>query len=232
MPVETLVHRDERPAVDTLQDAHPLGCAAPVLDEEPRDAGRRLAAIVGRGHPLRTFLTGVALSFVSIATVSILLGLLVTRVIVPYGGIDGTDESLVRFLSHHRSGGLTDASLVGSILAGGVVLPIVVGLCGALAALFRQWRLGAFLIFALAVESGAYRATTLLVHRQRGLLRSCPRAHVADLKTRAARSDLDDRGSDPRVRRVRPHVPRYASPAGRRRRRRDRNRRARGDGVR
>jgi undecaprenyl-diphosphatase len=167
MPVETVVHRDERPAVGTLQDAHPLGCAAPVLDEEPRGAGLWLAAIVGHGHPLRTFLTGVALSFVSIATLSILLGLLVTRVIVRHGGIDGTDESLVRFLADHRSGGLTDASLVGSILAGGVVLPIVVGVCGALAALFKQWRLGAFLIFALAVESGAYRATTLLVHRQR-----------------------------------------------------------------
>ena len=98
---------------------------------------------------------------------SILLGLLVTRVIVRDGGIDSADESLVRFLSHHRSGGLTDASLIGSILAGGVVLPIIVGVCGVLAALFKQWRLGAFLIFALAVESGAYRATTLLVHRHR-----------------------------------------------------------------
>ena len=167
MPTETVPRRDQRAAVGTLQGAHPLCCAAPVLDEEPNGAGRRLAAIVGYGHPVRTFLTGVAFSFVSIATVSILLGLLVTRVIGRDGGIDGADESLVRFLSHHRSGGLTDASLVGSILAGGVVLPIIVGVCGVLAALFKQWRLGAFLIFALAVESGAYRATTLLVHRQR-----------------------------------------------------------------
>jgi undecaprenyl-diphosphatase len=147
--------------------AHHLRLAAPVLDEEPGGAGRRLATIVGEGHPLRTFFTGIALSFVSIATVSILLGLLVTRVIVRHGGIDDADESLVRFLAHHRSGGLTDASLVGSILAGGVVLPIVAGVWGVLAALFKQWRLGAFLIFALAVESGAYRATTLVIHRQR-----------------------------------------------------------------
>ena len=167
MPVETVVHRNERPAVGTLQDAHPLGCAAPVLDEEPNGAGRRLATIVGHGRPVRTFLTGVAAAFVSIATMSILLGLLVTRVIVRDGGIGDADGSLVGFLSHHRSGGLTDASLVASILAGGVVLPIIVGVCGVLAALFKQWRLGAFLIFALAVESGAYRATTLLVQRQR-----------------------------------------------------------------
>ena len=167
MTTETIARRDKRPAFATLQGAHPLGCAAPVLDDKPSAVGRRLTAIVGPGRPVRTFLAGVVLSFVSIATVSILLGLLVTRVIVRDGGIAGGDESLVRFLSHHRSGGLTDASLIGSILAGGVVLPIVVGVCAFLAALFKQWRLGAFLIFALAVESGAYRATTLLVHRDR-----------------------------------------------------------------
>ena len=167
MPTETIARRDKRPAVGALQGAHPLSCAAPVLDEEPNGAGRRLATVVGPGHPVRTFFTGIALSFVSIATVSILLGLLVTRVLVRDGGIASADESLVRFLSHHRSAGLTDASLVGSIMAGGVVLPIIVGVCGVLAALFKQWRLGAFLIFALAVESGAYRATTLVVHRHR-----------------------------------------------------------------
>jgi undecaprenyl-diphosphatase len=156
------------PAVAALQGGHPSGCAAPILDEEPNGIGRRLAAIAGSGgHPVRTFLAGVVFSFVSIAGVSILLGLLVTRVILRDGGIESADEGLVSFLSHHRSGGLTDASLIGSILAGGVVLPIVVGLCGVVAALFKQWRLGAFLIFALAVESGAYRATTLVVHRHR-----------------------------------------------------------------
>jgi undecaprenyl-diphosphatase len=167
MPTQTIARRDNGLAVGTLSSANHLGCPAPVLDEEPNAVGRRLTAIVGPGHPVRTFLAGVALSFVSIAGVSILLGLLVTKVLVRDGGIDSADESLVRFLSHHRSGGLTDASLIGSILAGGVVLPIIVGVCGVLAALFKRWRLAAFLIFALAVESGAYRATTLLVHRDR-----------------------------------------------------------------
>jgi membrane-associated phospholipid phosphatase len=167
MSTQTIARPDKGPAVGTFPSANPRGCWAPVLDEEPNAVGRRLTATVGPGHPVRTFLAGVALSFVSIAGVSILLGLLVTKVIVRDDGIDSADESLVRFLSHHRSGGLTDASLIGSILAGGVVLPIIVGVCLVLAALFKQWRLAAFLIFALAVESGAYRATTLLVHRHR-----------------------------------------------------------------
>ena len=169
MATETAARRHTHPAVGAGRvSAGPFGCAAPVLDEEPNGVGRRLAAIVvSGGHPVGTFLAGVVLSFVSIAGVSILLGLLVTRVIVRDGGVESADEGLVRFLSHHRSGGLTHASLIGSILAGGVVLPIIVGVCGVLAALFKQWRLAAFLIFALAVESGAYRATTLLVHRHR-----------------------------------------------------------------
>ena len=115
-------------------------------------------ARVCRGHRL---------AYAAIAGLSILLGLLVTRVLITNGPVARGDEALVRFLSHHRSGGLTEASLIGSIIAGGVTLPILVAVFGLLAALFRQWRLAAFLIFALAVESAAYRTTTLVVHRHR-----------------------------------------------------------------
>jgi undecaprenyl-diphosphatase len=52
-------------------------------------------------------------------------------------------------------------------MAGGVVLPIVAGVVAIVAAAARQWRLAAFLLFALAVESASYRATTLVVHRHR-----------------------------------------------------------------
>jgi undecaprenyl-diphosphatase len=62
---------------------------------------------------------------------------------------------------------LTEASLIGSIMAGGVVLPIVAGVVAMVAAAARKWRLAAFLLFALAVESASYRATTLVVHRHR-----------------------------------------------------------------
>jgi undecaprenyl-diphosphatase len=48
-----------------------------------------------------------------------------------------------------------------------VVLPIVAGATALAAALMRQWRVVGFLIFALALEAGVYRATTLVVHRQR-----------------------------------------------------------------
>jgi membrane-associated phospholipid phosphatase len=121
----------------------------------------------GRGHPVRTFLFGVALAYVAVAGLSILAGLLVTDVLAAHHNVAHDDESVVAFLSHHRTSGLTEASLLGSMLAGGVVLPIVVAVWGAIAAAFRQWRVAAFLVFALGVESASYRTTTLLVHRHR-----------------------------------------------------------------
>jgi membrane-associated phospholipid phosphatase len=140
----------------------------PVLDRHPNRVGRRLATLVGGGgHPVWTYLVGVLLAVGAIAGLSVVLGLLVTRVVLHVHSIAGDDESLVRFLARHRSGGLTDASLVGSIMAGGVVLPIVAVACAVVAALFKHWRLGAFILVALGVESASYRVTTLLIHRHR-----------------------------------------------------------------
>lgn len=142
------------------------GSAAPVLDGR-NAAAARLARLTGRVHPVRTFFVGVVLAYTAVAGLSILLGLLVTRVLIANGTIAGDDGGFVRVLAHHRSGGLTEASLIGSIIAGGVVLPILAGAFGLVAALFRQWLLAAFLISALVIESASYRTTTFLVHRHR-----------------------------------------------------------------
>ena len=141
--------------------------AFPVLDQEPGRIGRRLATLPGAGHPVWTYLSGILIAFAVIASLSIAAGLLVTTVLLHIHGLAGEDEGLVRFLAGHRSKELTDASLVGSIMAGGVVLPIIAGVAALVALAAKHWRLAAFLLFALAVESGSYRATTLVVHRDR-----------------------------------------------------------------
>jgi len=138
----------------------------PVLEQDPGPLGRRLTALPGN-HPAWTHVWGIVLVLVAIASLSIVAGLVVTRVLLHVPGVPGADESLVGSLARHRSSGLTEASLVGSIMAGGVVLPIVVGVVAIVAAAARQWRLAGFLLFALAVESASYRATTLTVHRDR-----------------------------------------------------------------
>jgi undecaprenyl-diphosphatase len=116
---------------------------------------------------VRTFAAGLALAYLALSGLSILLGLLVTHVLAAPGGIAHIDETVVVGLAHHRSRGLTDASLVGSVIAGGVVLPILAGVWALVLGLARQWRLAAFLPFGLGVESAVYRTTTLVVHRDR-----------------------------------------------------------------
>jgi membrane-associated phospholipid phosphatase len=140
--------------------------AFPVLDREPGALGRTLAAVPGKGHPVWTYLCGIVVALATIAGLSILAGFLVHG-LTHIHGVAHDDEALVSLLARHRSSGLTDASLVGSIIAGGVVLPIVAGVAALVAAALRHWRLAAFLPFALGLESGSYRATTLAVHRHR-----------------------------------------------------------------
>jgi membrane-associated phospholipid phosphatase len=146
--------------------AYDRDSAAPVLDRRT-SAARLLARLIAPTRPVRCFLAGLVLSYAAIAAASILLGLLVTDVLIANHTIAIDDGRFVQFLSHHRTPGLTEASLIGSIIAGGVVLPIVAAVCGLLAAIFRQWRVAAFLIAGLAIESAAYRTTTLVVPRHR-----------------------------------------------------------------
>ena len=165
MPFETIATSDY--AARTRRRTRRQALAFPVLDKEPGRLGRRLATLPGAGHPVLAYICGILLSFAVIAGLSIVAGLLVTRALLHVHGVAADDERLIGFFARHRSSGLTDASLVGSIMAGGVVLPIIAGVAALVALLGKHWRLAGFLLFALAVESGSYRATTLLVHRDR-----------------------------------------------------------------
>ena len=165
MSVETIT-RAEYPRTHA-EDEPAAALAFPLLDKEPGPVGRRLATLPGAGHPVWTYVCGILVSLVVIAGLSIAAGLFVTTVLLHVHGVAGDDESLVRYLAHHRSTEFTDASLVGSIMAGGVVLPIIAGVAALVALVAKHWRLAGFLLFALAVESGSYRATTLVVHRDR-----------------------------------------------------------------
>jgi membrane-associated phospholipid phosphatase len=137
----------------------------------PRDGGlsERLGGLAD-GHAVVAFLLVMLGGLLVIAGLSIVLGLLVTHV-VETGSVGAADERVNAWLAAHRTPTRTDASLIGSIVAGGVVLPIVVGVLALAAALFRKWALVGFFIFTLAVESATYRATTLVVHSHR------PRVH-------------------------------------------------------
>lgn len=139
---------------------------APVLEAQPGSLPQRYAAWLGR-HPVTTFASVLLGGFLLVAALSVLSGLVVTDVVLADGGIASLDERLPGWLAAHRTDGVLDASIVGSTMAGGVVLPILVGVVALACGAVRQWRIAAFAVFVLAFESGVYRATTTFVGRER-----------------------------------------------------------------
>ena len=214
-----------------------------VLCARPGGPAERLAATARRDIPQSSSRSRCSPGSLLITAVSIGAGLLVTRVIEHTWGIGAADERVNVWLAAHRTPGRTHASLIGSIVAGGVVLPILVGVIALACAVLRKWRVAAFVVFALAVEVGDLPAhdpgrplasaprrpprasagrgqLPLRAYRcgGRGLRRSRAPHHVQVRERRAARARLGARSRDGRVRRAVAHVPRDASPARRGRR--------------
>jgi membrane-associated phospholipid phosphatase len=138
----------------------------PILRARRGGVVERLVGFARTDHPIFVFLISMLSGLAAIAAVSICLGLVVKGVEHAWG-IGAAGEGLNVWLAAHRTSARTEASLIGSILAGGVVLPIVAGVLALLAAALRQWRIAAFVVFALGVESATYRLTTLAVHSHR-----------------------------------------------------------------
>jgi membrane-associated phospholipid phosphatase len=157
-PAATSEDRSSR-SVDTWE--------VPIL--RPREGGlaQRLAGSFGGLHPVAGFAVAMLLGFAVIVSLSIGLGFLVTHVIEHAWGIGAADERFEVWLAAHRTPSRTEASWIGSTIAGGLVLPLLVGAIAVVCAGLRKWRLAAFAVFALAVESGTYRATTLVIHSHR-----------------------------------------------------------------
>lgn len=139
----------------------------PVLEPRPGGPAERFATLLGDRHPVTAFLAAVVSGYVVLAAVSIVVGLFVTELLLDIGGLRSLDERFPAWLEEERTEGWTDASWVGSEISGGYVIPVVLGLVALVMAIKRRWRIGAFVVFAVAVESGTYRATTLLVERRR-----------------------------------------------------------------
>ena len=137
------------------------------MSARPGGFAERFAGAVGRTHPIVVFLAAIVAGFAAIAALSIASGFLVTHLLVHAWGLGGADERVEVWLAAHRAPWPTDASLIGSIVAGGVVLPLLVGTVMVVCLVLRKWRIAAFVVFVLTVESASYRATTLVIHRDR-----------------------------------------------------------------
>ena len=138
-----------------------------ILEPQPGGAAVRLADRIGPDHPVRVWLVVILGGYALLVALTISVGLLLTELLVPIHGFEKWDNDINRWLAERRSPTLDDLSWVGSTLAGGIVIPAVVGVLVVVFLVRRKWLLAAFTLFAIGVESGAYRATTVVVHRDR-----------------------------------------------------------------
>jgi membrane-associated phospholipid phosphatase len=136
------------------------------LAARPGGLADRFAAAAGDRHPALVFALALLGGLLALIAASILLGLLVTDVLLGDSGLERPDESFIQTLADHRTGTLTTIAEVGSQL-GAAVLVTFVALIAIACVLTRRWRIAAFAVFALLVESATYYSTSLAVPRQR-----------------------------------------------------------------
>jgi membrane-associated phospholipid phosphatase len=141
--------------------------SVPLLEPRPGGPAERVARRIGATHPVRVFLVVAVTGYALLAALTISVGLLLTELLVPVHGFEKWDNDINRWLAEHRSSALTDLSWLGSTVAGGLVIPAVVGVLLVVFLVRRKWLLAAFTLFVICIESGAYRATTLVVERDR-----------------------------------------------------------------
>ena len=160
-----------RPAPATPAEDEQSGDHAPsrlpLLEPRPGGPAERFAARFGPENPVRVFIVALLAGYALLVTAMVFLGLTMINLILPIGGLGESDEDLSEWLANHRSTNQEHLSWIGSTLAGGLVIPVVIGACLLVFLLTRHWLLAAFVLFAVALESGSYRATSLVVERQR-----------------------------------------------------------------
>jgi membrane-associated phospholipid phosphatase len=116
---------------------------------------------------VRVFLTAILGGYVLLVGVMVALGFLLTKVLLRIDSVASWDEHFTKWIVRERTPTTVDLSWVGSTLAGGIVIPVLVGALLFVFMLTKHWRLAAFTLFVICVESGTYRAVSLVVHRNR-----------------------------------------------------------------
>jgi membrane-associated phospholipid phosphatase len=140
-----------------------------VLFLEPRRGGpaERFSESLGTDRPALTFLAAALLGYLIVVGAMVALGFALTKILLQIDGVSERDENVSDWLARHRTPNLEHLSWVGSTLAGGLVIPCVIAFFLVAFLALHRWRLAAFVLFAVAIESAGYRATSLIVPRER-----------------------------------------------------------------
>jgi membrane-associated phospholipid phosphatase len=140
-----------------------------VLFLEPRRGGpaERFSEWLGTDRPVLTFLAAALIGYLMVVGAMVALGFVLTKIVLRIDGVSDWDEGVSDWLARHRTPNLEHLSWVGSTLAGGLVIPCVIAFFLVAFLALHRWRLAAFVLFAVAIESAGYRATSLIVPRER-----------------------------------------------------------------
>ena len=139
----------------------------PIVEPAPGGFAAEFAERFGPTNPVRVFILALITGWAFLVTFMVLLGLLLIHVILDLGGLREADADFIQWLEDNRSPGQEDASWVGSTLAGGHVIPAVIGISLVVLLVMRKWLLAAFVALVVALESATYRVTSLVVERER-----------------------------------------------------------------
>src|SRR5262245_22863341 len=139
----------------------------PLLEPRPGDLPDRFSEWLGTDRPALTFLAAALAGYALLVTAMVALGLVLTHLLLRIGTLAKWDEHVNDWLAAHRNSNLEHLSWIGSTVAGGLVIPAVIGFFLVTFVALHRWRLAAFVLFAVAIESGTYRATTFFVPRDR-----------------------------------------------------------------
>ena len=164
MAVTTKVAREQagRSGTETVGRS-----GVPFLEPRPGDLPTRFSEWLGTERPVLTFFAAALAGYVALAAAMIGLGLVLIHLVLRIGSLSSWDERGNHWLAAHRTANLEHLSWIGSTLAGGLVIPVVIAFFFVTFLALHHWRLAAFVLFAVAIESGAYRVTTMFVHRER-----------------------------------------------------------------
>jgi undecaprenyl-diphosphatase len=138
----------------------------PVVDGRPVGPSRALAASFRDRHPATVFVAATILGYLALAGLMIGLGFLLVDELLRFYAV-GAEEHVNTWLAAHRSSARDAASAVGSALGDVPTIPALVGLTALVMVWRRRFRVAAFIVGAILVEVATYRATSLLVHRER-----------------------------------------------------------------
>ena len=139
----------------------------PVLEPRPNGLADRFSQRFGPTNPVRVFIVALLAGWALLVAAMVFLGLVLIHVLLPLGGLGEADEEFSQWLADNRTPTQEDISWVGSTLSGGHVIPAVIGIGLVTFLIMRRWILAAFVLFVVAFESATYRATSLIVERQR-----------------------------------------------------------------